>query len=175
MSSIPNRVYVLMGVSGSGKSALAARLAHSLQCAVLDGDFLHPRANIDKMSAGVPLDDADRRPWLAALNDAAYAMQRSNALSVIVCSALKRQYRDQLRAGNPQLSFLYLHGDFELIRQRLQTRQGHFQKADMLASQFAALEVPASDETDVHALDISPPLDEVTASAVQWIQSRQED
>ncbi|KMN33460.1 MULTISPECIES: gluconokinase [unclassified Chromobacterium] len=175
MSSIPHRVYVLMGVSGCGKSALAARLAHCLPCAVLDGDFLHPRANIDKMAAGVPLDDADRHPWLAALSDAAYAMQRSNPLSIIVCSALKRQYRDQLRAGNPQLSFLYLKGDFELILQRLRTRQGHFQKADMLASQFAALEEPGSDEGDVHALDISRPLDEVAASAVQWIQSRQDN
>lgn len=174
MNSTPHQVYVLMGVSGCGKSALAAQLAQRLTCAVLDGDFLHPRANIDKMAAGTPLDDADRRPWLSALSDAAYAMQRSNALSIIVCSALKRRYRDQLRAGNPQLSFLYLKGDFDLILQRLQARQGHFQKADMLASQFTALEEPGPDETDVHSLDIRPELDSVVADALRLIQSRQE-
>jgi gluconokinase len=89
MTNNQNRIYVIMGVSGSGKSAVAAAAARQLSAGFLDGDFLHPRSNILKMAAGEPLNDDDRAPWLAALNDAAFAMQRTNTVSVIVCSALK--------------------------------------------------------------------------------------
>lgn len=85
----PHHVYVVMGVSGSGKSAVASAVAQKLSCGFLDGDFLHPRSNINKMSEGHALNDEDRAPWLSALNDAAFAMQRTNDVSVIVCSALK--------------------------------------------------------------------------------------
>lgn len=85
-----HHVYVLMGVSGSGKSAVASEVAHQLNAAFLDGDFLHPRSNIMKMASGEPLNDDDRKPWLQALNDAAFAMQRTNKVSLIVCSALKK-------------------------------------------------------------------------------------
>ncbi|WP_203563947.1 gluconokinase, GntK/IdnK-type [Deefgea sp. CFH1-16] len=101
------KVYVLMGVSGCGKSAVANQLAKDLNAAFLDGDFLHPRANIEKMSSGQPLNDDDRAPWLGAVNDAAFAMQRTNPVSLIVCSALKKSYRDRLRQGNPNLSFIF--------------------------------------------------------------------
>ncbi|WP_081986619.1 MULTISPECIES: gluconokinase [Chitinibacter] len=168
------RIYVLMGVSGCGKSAVAAQLAHNLQAALLDGDFLHPRANINKMAAGQPLNDADRAPWLAAINDAAFAMQRTNTLSFIVCSALKKQYRDQLRAGNPNLRFVFLHGPFEVIAERLAARQGHFQKTGMLESQFATLEVPGADEADVLHIDITPTLAEVVAAAQEAIVAQGE-
>lgn len=84
-----HHIYVLMGVSGSGKSAVASEVAHQLHAAFLDGDFLHPRRNIEKMASGEPLNDDDRKPWLQALNDAAFAMQRTNKVSLIVCSALK--------------------------------------------------------------------------------------
>lgn len=101
-----HHVYVLMGVSGSGKSAVASEVAHQLQAAFLDGDFLHPRSNIMKMADGHPLDDNDRQPWLQALNDAAFAMQRTQEISIIVCSALKKSYRDILRQGNENLKFI---------------------------------------------------------------------
>ncbi|WP_373974572.1 gluconokinase [Chitinibacter sp. SCUT-21] len=159
------KIYVLMGVSGCGKSAVATALAQQLNAALLDGDFLHSRANIAKMASGQPLNDDDRAPWLAALNDAAFAMQRTNAVSLIVCSALKKAYRDRLRAGNPNLAFIFLDGEYDLIAERLRQRQGHFQKEGMLTSQFATLERPDSSETDVHSVDITPPLADVVAAA----------
>lgn len=167
------KIFVLMGVSGCGKSAVATQLAQKLGAAFLDGDFLHPRANIEKMASGQPLNDDDRAPWLAAINDAAFAMQRANPVSLIVCSALKKAYRDRLRQGNPNLAFLFLKGDFDLIEQRLIARQGHFQKSGMLASQFAALEVPSADENDVIEIDIAQPLDAVIEQAHQAILTRE--
>jgi gluconokinase len=155
------RVVVVMGVSGSGKSTVARLLAAALDAALLDGDFLHPRANVDTMARGEPLDDADRAPWLAALNDAAYAMARTNALSFIVCSALKRRYRDRLRQGHPGMRFLYLRAGREMLESRLSARSGHFFKPAMLASQFEALEEPQADETDVMTVDADAILEEV--------------
>lgn len=166
-----NHIFVLMGVSGSGKSVVATALSRELSAAFLDGDFLHPRANIDKMSAGHALNDDDRAPWLGAINDVAFAMQRTNAISIIVCSALKKHYRDRLRAGNPNLSFIYLQGHFEVIEARMKARKGHFFKPQMLVSQFETLEEPGSDEPDVHAINIDQPLDEVIADTVAWIRS----
>ncbi|MBK4716631.1 MULTISPECIES: gluconokinase [Tenebrionibacter/Tenebrionicola group] len=170
-TSHDHHVYVLMGVSGSGKSAVASEVAHRLGAAFLDGDFLHPRSNIAKMSAGQPLNDEDRIPWLKALNDAAFAMQRTNKVSLIVCSALKKRYRDLLRDGNPNLSFLYLRGDFDLIASRLKDRKGHFFKPQMLVTQFEALEEPGADESDVLVVDINQPLDDVAASAIALIEN----
>ncbi|HHQ6538395.1 TPA: gluconokinase [Serratia fonticola] len=171
MTNNQNRVYVIMGVSGSGKSAVANAVAQQLSANFLDGDFLHPRCNIQKMASGEPLNDDDRAPWLAALNDAAFAMQRTNAVSIIVCSALKKYYRDRLRAGNDNLSFIYLHGDFPVIEARLAARKGHFFKPQMLVTQFATLEQPGLDEVDVQAIDIDQPLDAVIADTVRHIQS----
>ncbi len=168
-----NRVFVVMGVSGSGKSAVARELGIRLEAAVLDGDFLHPRANILKMASGDALSDDDRVPWLGALNDAAFAMQRTQAVSIIVCSALKRRYRDRLREGNPNLKFLYLKGDAGLIESRMRRRKGHFFKPAMLLSQFEALEEPDGEERDVVTIRVDPPLEEVVAEAVRAI--RRED
>lgn len=164
-----NHVFVLMGVSGSGKSAVASAVAHQLKAAFLDGDFLHPRANIEKMSAGHPLNDDDRRPWLEAINDAAFAMQRTNDVSLIVCSALKQSYRDILRKGNQNLSFIYLKGDFDTIESRLRARKGHFFKPQMLVTQFATLEEPGSDEPGVLVVDIDQSLDDVVAATLKAI------
>ena len=134
-SQKPHHAFVLMGVSGCGKSAVAT----GLNAAFLDGDYLHPRAYIEKMAAGHPLNDADREPWLKAINDAIFAMQRTNELSVIVCSALKKSYRDILRRQNKNLSLIWLKGDFELIESRLKARKGHFFKPEMagIPSSFA--------------------------------------
>jgi gluconokinase len=167
-----HRVYVIMGVSGSGKSVVASAIANQLSSAFLDGDFLHPRANIIKMSAGHALNDDDRAPWLALLNDAAFAMQRTNEVSVIVCSALKKCYRDRLRQDNGNLSFIYLKGDFDLIESRLKARKGHFFKPQMLVSQFDALEEPMAEETDVKAIDINQPIEGVVADVIQHIQQQ---
>ncbi|WP_058910410.1 gluconokinase [Entomohabitans teleogrylli] len=168
-TNLEHHIYVLMGVSGSGKSAVASEVAHRLQAAFLDGDFLHPRSNIMKMASGEPLNDDDRAPWLKALNDAAFAMQRTNKVSLIVCSALKKHYRDMLRDGNPNLSFIYLKGDYELIESRLKARKGHFFKPQMLVTQFAALEEPQADERDVLVVDIDQTLDDVVASTIALI------
>ncbi len=165
-----HHVFILMGVSGSGKSAVASAVSSQLHTAFLDGDFLHPRANILKMAQGHALNDDDRDPWLASLNDAAFAMQRTNDLSIIVCSALKKRYRDRLRQGNDNLSFIYLKGDAGTIESRLKARKGHFFKPGMLATQFATLEEPGADEPDVLIVDITPPLQEVVAAAIAAIE-----
>ncbi len=167
-----HHVYVLMGVSGSGKSAVASEVAHQLNAAFLDGDFLHPRSNIVKMASGEPLNDDDRTPWLRALNDAAFAMQRTNKVSLIVCSALKKRYRDLLREGNDNLSFIYLKGDYDLIESRLKSRKGHFFKPQMLVTQFETLEEPHADERDVLVVDINQPLDGVVASTIKLINKK---
>ena len=160
-----NYSFVLMGVSGSGKSALAPLLASRLGAAVLDGDFLHPRANINKMSSGTPLEDSDRAPWLLALNDAIYAMARTNKISLIICSALKKSYRQTLRKGNENVYFLFLDAPYDVILTRLEARRGHFQKAGMLKSQFATLERPGKEEPYVITLDASLGLEEVAQNA----------
>ncbi|WP_294910169.1 gluconokinase [Tatumella sp. UBA2305] len=169
-ASSNHHVFILMGVSGSGKSVVASRVSHQLQTAFLDGDFLHPRANIMKMADGHPLNDQDRQPWLQAINDAAFAMQRTQAVSLIVCSSLKKSYRDILREGNSNLKFVYLKGDFDTIESRLKARKGHFFKPAMLVTQFATLEEPTEDETDVLTVDIRQSLDEVVAATVDAIK-----
>jgi gluconokinase len=121
-----------------------------------------------KMASGEPLNDEDRKPWLKALNDAAFAMQRTNKVSLIVCSALKKDYRDQLRDGNPNLSFIYMKGDFEVIESRLKARKGHFFKTQMLVTQFETLEEPTA-ENDVLVVDIDQPLEDVVASTIDVI------
>lgn len=162
-------IYVVMGVSGSGKSVVAKEVAHRLNAAILDGDFLHPRSNILKMAAGEPLNDDDRLPWLQALNDAAFAMQRTNDISLMVCSALKKSYRDILREGNPNLVFVYLKGDISLIEGRMKARKGHFFKPEMLLTQFATLQEPNDDEPDVLVVDIAQSLEAVIERTVTVI------
>jgi gluconokinase len=159
-------VVVMMGVSGSGKSSVARAVAAALDAAMLDGDFLHPRANVEKMARGEPLNDEDRRPWLDALNDAAFAMSRTHKLSLLVCSALKKRYRDRLRDGHPGMSFVFLKADHSLLESRLTARQGHFFKPEMLRSQFEALEEPGPDEPDVITVGVEAPLDEVVAAVI---------
>jgi gluconokinase len=150
-----------MGVSGSGKSAVASGVAQQLQAAFLDGDFLHPKSNIMKMASGHALNDDDRRPWLEALNGAIFAMQRTNQVSLVVCSALKKSYRDILREDNKNLYFIYLKGDAAVIEERLRARRGHFFKPEMLKSQFDTLQEPDTQEVDAYAVDIRPALNEV--------------
>jgi gluconokinase len=135
-------IIVVMGVAGAGKSTVGQLLADALRCEFLDGDSLHPSANIEKMTRGIPLTDADRAPWLAAIHSRILdSFQRGQCL-VVACSALKRQYRDILDRG-VAITWVYLKGSEDVIRARLLERQHHFFKAQMLASQFADLEEPA--------------------------------
>jgi carbohydrate kinase (thermoresistant glucokinase family) len=135
-----------MGVSGSGKSTVGAALARRLRAPFLDADTLHPPANIAKMTAGEPLDDDDRYPWLDKVGEW-LAGHRDGG--VVSCSALKRNYRDQLRAHCPQVEFLHLRGSPALIGGRLAARPGHFMPAALLRSQFDALEPLGPDEAGV--------------------------
>lgn len=162
--------FVFMGVSGSGKSAVAEAVAQQLDAPFLDGDFLHPRFNIEKMASGQPLNDEDREPWLESLNGAIYAMQRTHRISILVCSALKQKYRDILRKDNKDLYFIYLKGDFDLIGERLKNRKGHFFKPEMLKSQFDVLEEPLNNHNDVGYININKPLDEVVDDSMEFIR-----
>jgi gluconokinase len=136
-------IIVIMGVAGSGKSTVGQLLAGELHCNFLDGDSLHPPGNIEKMAHGIPLTDSDRAPWLAAIHARIEdSFQRKEGL-VVACSALKQRYRDTLDGG-VAIAWVYLKSSYEVIRERLQRREHHFMKAQMLASQFADLEEPAS-------------------------------
>jgi gluconokinase len=154
------RAIVVMGVTGSGKSTLASALAQALGWEFLEGDSLHPAANIKKMAAGIALDDADRRPFLESI---AKSLARSRPHGLVVsCSALKRSYRDQLRTGEPDACFVLPLLTREQLQQRLQARAGHFMPAALLDSQLATFEPLGADEWAVEI-----PGDETTASQVR--------
>ncbi|HLZ82132.1 MAG TPA: gluconokinase [Caulobacteraceae bacterium] len=135
-----------MGVSGCGKSTLGAHLAAALDWPFQDGDVLHPPANVAKMAAGHPLDDADRGPWLAAVAAWIDGRRATGGSGVVACSALRRAYRARLRGGRPEVRTVFLEGSRALIAGRLAGRSDHFMPAALLASQFAALEPPGPDE-----------------------------
>lgn len=148
---------IVMGVSGSGKSTVGAALARALSWDFRDGDAFHPPANVEKMRSGAPLTDADRWPWLQAIASHVQELEARGGHVVIACSALKRAYRDRLRASGAQLGFVHLEGSFDLIASRLSARQGHFMPASLLESQFATLEPPAPDEAAIRvAIDAAP-------------------
>ncbi|MCQ4083300.1 gluconokinase, GntK/IdnK-type [Streptomyces sp. RB6PN25] len=137
-------VVVVMGVSGSGKSTVGLLLAQRLGVPYAEADDFHPAENIAKMSAGHPLDDADRAPWLDAIG--AWIKARDGRGGVVSCSALRRRYRDRLRADAPDLFFVHLDGPLELISSRLAARMEHFMPPGLLRSQFDALEPLEADE-----------------------------
>ena len=145
----PPPVLVMMGVTGSGKSTLGEVLAARLGWPFKEGDDLHPLGNIDKMRHGVPLDDADRIPWLRAIAEWIDRWRHDGSPGVISCSALKRAYRSRLDAGRPQVIFVYLQGDAATLAARLAARRGHFMPPSLLTSQLAALEPPDADEPAV--------------------------
>lgn len=152
-------VILLMGVSGSGKTTVGRALASRLGVPFLDGDDFHPPANVRKMAAGTPLEDADRRPWLLELRrriDRLHAERRS---AVLACSALKAAYRDVLMDGAPGVRLVYLRGTFELISQRLAARRGHFMPPELLRSQSEALEEPG----EALVVDVGRPAEEIAA------------
>jgi gluconokinase len=153
-------VIVLMGVSGSGKTTVGVPLAQALGGEFVEGDDYHPPANIAKMRQGIPLEDADRRPWLATLSAEIGRWLAAGRTVVLACSALKRSYRAILRDGRPGVRFVHLTGSAPLIRARLAGRQGHYMPASLLDSQLAALEEPL----DAIVVAIDRPPAEIVAS-----------
>jgi gluconokinase len=159
------RFIVVMGVSGSGKTTLARGLADRLGWAFLEGDDLHPQANITKMSAGLPLTDEDRQPWLDRLGAWLDERAAEGVRAVVTCSALKRRYRDALVAGRPGLTFCHVQADPALIARRVRERRGHYMPSSLLPSQLQALEQLAADEPGVVVSADGEPA-EVLADAV---------
>lgn len=157
------RIHIVMGVSGCGKSTVGRMLAERLGARFVDGDDLHPKANIDKMASGKPLDDSDRAPWLDRIGAVLSEEARLWGGAVGACSALKRRYRDRLiaAAGAP-IRFIHLTGDMTLIAERMGARGGHFMPTSLLESQFAALEALAPEETAA-AYDVGASPTEIVA------------
>jgi gluconokinase len=166
MTATPLLRVILMGVAGCGKSSVGEGLEARLGIPYQDGDDLHPPANVAKMRAGIPLTDEDRWPWL----DRVAAALATNAPLLLGCSALKRAYRDRIRAGaGGPVTFVHLSGSRDLIAARMARRAGHYMPLSLLDSQFAALEPPAPDE---QALDmpIDQPLDAILAATARHLQ-----
>ena len=137
-------VIVLMGVSGCGKTTVGEELARRMTCRFYDGDDYHPKENIEKMASGQPLNDVDRQPWLQKLNQVMLECEASEKDAVLACSALKEKYRRWLSKDVANIKFVYLKGPYELILERMQQREAHYMKPDMLRSQFSALEEPGN-------------------------------
>jgi gluconokinase len=161
---------VVMGVAGTGKSTIAQRLAAELGTILAEGDDFHPAANITKMSAGIPLDDADRLPWLHALAAWTARQHAAGQATVVTCSALRVTYRDVLRVGVPETPtrFLHLVAPREVLAGRMASRE-HFMPASLLDSQLDTLEPLAADEDGI-VVDVSAQIDDVVARALAWLR-----
>ena len=162
---------IAMGVTGTGKSTVGVLLARELGGDFLDGDELHPPSNVAKMSAGIPLDDGDREPWL---REVGARMAAAPGTMVIGCSALKRAYRDIIRAAAPDTAFVHLRGTRELLAARMAARSDHFMPVSLLDSQLATLEELGPDERGV-AFDIAEPPERIAAEAAAWLRSEEAD
>ncbi|MCI0577325.1 MAG: gluconokinase [Chloroflexi bacterium] len=158
-------IILLMGVSGAGKTTIGRLLAEELAWPFYDADDFHPPANVAKMSQGLPLTDADRDAWLAALQQLIRQLLVQDQPAVIACSALKAAYRARLLANHPGVYLVYLKGSYDLIYRRLQDRPGHFMPPDLLASQFATLEEPQ----DALVVSIDQEPEEIVKAIVQSI------
>jgi gluconokinase len=161
-----------MGVSGSGKTSVATAIGAELGYEVIEGDAYHPPANIDKMAAGIPLTDEDRRPWLETLVKVIAERHARGSSTVLACSALRRAYRDVLRAAAPadETVTFQLDVDETILRERMSHRQGHYMPVNLIESQVATLEPLEADESGV-VLDASRPLGDVVADAVTVVRS----
>ncbi len=156
---------VVMGVSGSGKSTVADRLAARLGWRYEDGDSFHPASNVAKMSAGAPLTDEDRWPWLQAIADKIDRLSAAGERAVIACSALKRAYREVLVQGRDDIRIVFLDGTQELVAARLAARKGHFMPSGLLASQFRTLERPEANERPI-IVSIDAPVERIVDDIV---------
>ena len=159
---------VVMGVSGSGKSTIADHLARRLGWAYEDADRFHPASNVAKMSAGHPLTDEDRWPWLQAIADEIDRLAASGERAVIACSALRRAYRDILVHGRDDVRIVFLDGAQDLIAARLAARKGHFMPPGLLTSQFATLQRPGTDERPI-IVSIDAPVEAIVDDIVSQL------
>ncbi|MGC2780999.1 MAG: gluconokinase [Bradyrhizobium sp.] len=166
-SDLPHAL-VIMGVSGSGKSTIGQALGQRLGWRFEDGDRFHPPGNVAKMSAGHPLTDKDRWPWLQAIADEIARCRAVGEPIIIACSALKKAYRDILVGGNGDVRMVYLRGSQELIADRMKHREGHFMPPGLLASQFATLEPPAADEHPI-TVSIDAPVAAIVDGVLQQL------
>ena len=151
-------IVIIMGTTGAGKTTIGTMLASQLNWQFVDADTFHPPANIEKMSRGIPLNDADRAPWLVAMRKAILEWIAAGKNVVLACSALKRSYREELRPS-PEVKMIYLKGDYALFAERIRHRQGHFAGEGILAGQFADLEEPA----DAITIDAAKSPEEIVA------------
>jgi gluconokinase len=151
-------IVIVMGTTGSGKTTIGSLLAKRMGWEFVDADDYHPATNVEKMSHGIPLTDADRAPWLKTLRDKIVEWIGARRNVVLACSALKQSYRDELQVG-PEVKVVYLKGSIELFSERALARKGHFAKQDLVASQFATLEEPK----DALTVDAAPPPEEIVA------------
>lgn len=158
-----------MGVAGSGKSSVMAALAERLGWPTLEGDEVHPPGNIEKMAAGIPLTDEDRRPWLEAIAAWIGDRERARESSLVACSALRRRYRDVLRRGHPWVWFVHLDVPGDELRARLTSRAGHFMPVTMLDSQLAALEPLARDEPGT-TIEADGPPEEIAGRIIELLR-----
>lgn len=160
--------YVVMGVSGCGKTTIGTALARALAVPFVEGDDFHPPENVERMAAGIPLTDADRGGWLRALAGQLREARARGAGLVMSCSALKRAYRDVLRDGDPDVRFIVLDGPREVIAERLASRAGHYMPPSLLDSQLATLEKPGPGE-DVWLCDLTDSADDIEAELLRRI------
>ena len=163
-------LYVVMGVSGSGKSLIGAAFARVLGVEFVEGDQYHSAENVQRMKAGIPLTDKDREQWLRALAARLREAKDAGTGVVMACSALKRSYRDMLRAAARELQFVFLRGERTLIAQRLAGRTGHYMPASLLESQLATLEDPSADE-DAWVIDITESPEDLVAALVARVSA----
>jgi gluconokinase len=164
-------VAVVMGVSGSGKTTVADGVARRNGWQLVEGDKLHPPANVAKMQSGTPLTDADRWPWLEAIAREIDAIRARGESAVVASSALKRAYRDILIGQRPDVVLVYLNGSKDLIAERMAARKNHFMPPTLLDSQFAALEEPGDDEHPI-VVSIEPPPDAIVDAVVRKLKER---
>jgi gluconokinase len=156
-------VIIVMGVSGSGKTTIGRALADALHWNFSDADDFHSPENVKKMKSGIALTDQDREPWLGAIRAAIEQWKRDECGHVLACSALKESYREILGRNDPDVKFVYLHGDFDLISRRLKERKSHFFNAALLRSQFDTLEIPR----DALVVDISGEPQEIVRTIIE--------
>jgi gluconokinase len=159
---------VVMGVSATGKTTVGQGLAEELDCEFIEGDELHPSANIRKMAAGTPLTDEDRWPWLQAIAELVAVRDHEGISTVVTCSALKRSYRAVLRDAAPTF-FVHLEAPFEVLQARMSHRTKHFMPTTLLQSQFDTLE-PLDDDEAGALIDVTPPVDEVIEESVNAVR-----
>ena len=154
---------VVMGVSGSGKTSVGSGLAEALDWPFYDGDDYHPPANVEKMARGIPLEDADRQPWLERLHQLIAGNLAEGRSLVVACSALKARYRQTLRGDLEPVRFVYLEGGFDLIHSRMEARSGHYMHPEMLRSQFRDLEPPDNALT----VSVRPPVTHIVKAILE--------